>query len=200
MRALMEAVSALTEMPKLLPNPDDFNMGDDDISHLEYQRLIRSQFNPLQETDDFIVGQTYSDEEGEFFVLDLKAKRVCYTAQYDVYEIDDLGRCCVESLLWKSPTCPVPDITKKIFYGPMLNQFDAIVSDASHTQDGRAFWMRRMAECAAKGLTVGLMPHDGALQVYPGGNIDEWISSLGTWGVDESFSDSRFFVSKKKIG
>ncbi|RYF03149.1 MAG: hypothetical protein EOO77_31495 [Oxalobacteraceae bacterium] len=200
MRELMEAVSVLSEMPKLLPNPDDFNLGDHEISKLEYQRLIRSQFNPLKETDQFIIGQTYSDEEGEFFVLDLTKKTVAYTAQYDVYEIDDLGRCCCETLLWKAPDCPVPDITKKIFFGPMMEQFDAIVSDKSHTQAGKQFWIKRMTECAAKGLTVGLMPQEGAFQVFPGGDIQAWVRKLVTWGVDESFEDTRFFITKHKVG
>jgi hypothetical protein len=200
MRELMEAVSILTEMPRLLPHPDDFNLGDSEINHLEYQRLIRSQFNPLQETDQFIVGQAYSDDEGEFFVLDLTKKAIAYTAQYDVYEIDDLGRCCCESLLWKAPDCPVPDITKKIFYGPMMQQFDAIVSDKSHTEAGKAFWIKRMGESATKGLTVGLMPQDGPLQVFPGGNLGEWIHKLMTWGDHESFEATRFFITKRKIG
>lgn len=201
MRDLMEAVVPLTEMPALVPQSqaDDINVNHPEVNTLEYQRLIRSQYNPLVENDHYVIGNIVEEHEGELFLLDIVNKKVCYTAQYEIYKLDGLGKCCSTYMLWKSPDCPVKDITQKMFWGPMIQNYDTILSDKTHTQAGKAYWIARMSEAVQKGFSVGFITDDGDAQVFGGGNVQEWVKSLGTWGYEIEFEESRFFITKRKV-
>lgn len=188
------------EMPMLHTKAEDFQLGDPEINRLEYERLSRTLFDTLDETDRFILGHTQTSYGGEYFLLNINEKALVYYVDYEVHDVIGVGRCATQVVLWKRAGSGYPSVTKKVFFDYLAAKFDAVVSDDTQTADGRRFWIDRMAEAEVKGMTVGLI-RGGDLDLFPkGGNFQAWLKQTDAWGNNETYKEMRYFISKKPLG
>jgi len=107
-------------------------------------------------------GRELREDEGETFEIALLndiTEQVAYYNQVVVTQIVDLNcRPATQMLVWRSPDqqhgSVLRDLASNVFFNYILERYDVIVSDNSHTGDGQFFWQRQMSMALARGLYV----------------------------------------------
>lgn len=189
----------LFEMPVLHTKPEDFGLNDPAVNHSEYQRLADSDYHAIEETSTFVFAYAVGHNL-EFFVLNLRDRALVYYVEATPLVVPKLGNCATQVVLWRRAGAGMQSITTRVFYEELLGKFDSVISDKCQTNDGRRFWIDRMAESAHKGFTVGFLNEENVVSVYdPAMPIQQWLTAHNGWGEDQSFAAYRYFITKKKL-
>lgn len=192
----LEECARLLEMPQLGAD-EDFDLSNPEINRLEYERLLHSHYEEVQQNGQFLFGSIEQGQEGELFYADVKAKQLLYSVQYDIEQTKAFGTVVIQRVLWKKQGA-ANGIPLQGFY-ILLDKYGSIMTDHSQTDAGRAFWMKRMAEAASKGLTIAAID-DGGIRTYDRSqSLDAWIEEQDAWGEHHSYKAVAFVISKKRI-
>jgi hypothetical protein len=101
--------------------------------------------------------------------------------------------------LWRRTVSPyVQGITRKIFFSYLLNKYPAIISDGQQIEDGRKFWLGRMAEATTAGYRVGLVNlyHRQVAWFDPAqAMFEDWIADHDAWGAEDSYRRLRYLIA-----
>lgn len=197
-----EASRPLFEMPVMVGD-EDFALTDPDVNHFEYQRLMRQGGKVLWQKEHIKLREHQAGSiENEIFLADEVDEKVLFYVNYDLENIEHLGKAACQRVLWRDPQLGVyRNVAKKVFFDVLLNRYGTVISDTSHTAAGKSFWQACMREAASKGLTVGVIDtHTGASRILPSGeDVDEWLRDIHPWSPDAAFAEIRLFITKKAL-
>lgn len=188
--------SQLLEMPQLGAD-EDFSLNDEDINRVEYRRIMSNDYEVIRENGNLIFGRFEYGNEGELFYVDTQAKQVYYTAQYDVFQTKAFGPTAIQRVLWKKAGA-AQGIPVQGFW-LLLDLVGSVMTDNGQTDAGRAFWMKRLHEAKAKGLSIAVIDGSGPRFYDGAGDLDAWIDEQDAWGEHHDYHAVAFVISKKRI-
>lgn len=139
------------------------------------------------------------EEQGTIF-LEYKEELGLYI-QYHTYHYSFLPvRSITQTKLWRNKNLPVSNtFSPNLFFGIILAQTGAVLSDLEHTPDGTEFWKRRLGEALVKNLNVGLVNFGSKTwrQIKSKKELDDLLNA--TWGggmQSEQYKQVRWMIWK----
>lgn len=144
------------------------------------------------------------DDTFEIVLINDITKQVAYYNQVVVTQIVDL-RCrpASQMLVWRSPdqshSAALRDLASNVFFNYVLERYDVILSDNTHTGDGKFFWQRQMSSALARNLYVYFyrMMEARLEQILNQAALDELDETL--WGDDDPFAYHLAIISKIEL-
>ncbi len=109
------------------------------------------------------------------------------------------GNCATQIKVWATIAPGMVGIAADIFFNTMLAEYDTMVSDRVQTDDGRKFWLRRMAEALQKGMYIGLLDHGTTIAYDPKISWNQWLAQVDGWGKNPEHHERLFYITKKTV-
>lgn len=193
----MKIVRIRFEMPYLQTTPNDLGLGDPSYNRQQLERLLSAPYQIIHEDDRVLLAGTTNAGGGEIFIIKGDEPFLTYYLKFNVERSEALGNAATNVVLWRRCAPGMERSTERIFYGVLLDKFDAVISPFNLTEAGERFWLDRMSESVHKGWSVGIMNGDCA-HVYDSRQpLLEWVRSLNGWNDrDASERRCRLFISK----
>lgn len=151
----------IEEAAPALVDPTSFGLTDSRQNRLMLEKLEKKKGRKIGKiklgTQEEIPLVKTGGNEGSIYAA-YQGKLVVYI-QFHEYHYSFLPvKTITQTALWRDPTLPVSNqFSPNLFFGIILKQTTAVLSDNSHTPDGTEFWMRRSREALLKGLNVALV-------------------------------------------
>ena len=186
----------LNEMPQLIAGSIDWGLQDkksnirrrDTILGKPNQILYKNMYGCLHHRES-------SEEGGEFAMIFNQTNLITYYMKYKIKNIPIFGRCATQVKLWNSMSLSTIGLPQKVFFEIMLKNFDAMISDRQHTEDGRRFWIRRLTESVDRGLGVGIIENGKNIEYDPSTSFDTWLTEEADgWGKSVLYQEKLFYI------
>lgn len=137
----------------------------------------------------------------EIALLNDITQQVVYYNHVIITQVSDLNcRPASQMMVWRSSDqkheAVLNNLANNVFFNYILERYDVILSDSSHTGQGQFFWKRQMSSALARGLYVYFYRMLEA-QLEPILNqeaLDELDESL--WGEDDRYSHHLAIISR----
>ena len=152
-------------------------------------------------------GRQAAESHGEIFEIALLndlTKQIVYYNQVVITEIVDLNcRPASQMLVWRSTdqqhSSVLRDLASNVFFNYVLERYDVILSDNTHTSDGQFFWKRQMSSALARNLFVYFYRMlEAKLERIPDqAALDDLDDTL--WGDDDPYSYHLAIISKVEL-
>lgn len=192
------AVRKSFEMPVLHTTPDDFGLGDLNHNRHQLKRLLAAPHKVLYQDENVLLGISRHSNLIEIFLHTKAETALTYYLRSKAARLERLGIAATEVALWRRCAPGLERGTSGVVYA-LLDECDAIVGHPSATPAGQRYWIDRMAEGYARGLTVGMM--DGNIPVpYKGRYLLDWVQAQDGGGGEGEHKGKPFFIAKKLAG
>ena len=185
----------LFEMPQVLTYAVDWGLSDDIKNKRRADMLLHDNPSVLRE---FSSGKLYKTNTEVFFISNATSL-IDYYMKYKVAQIQHLGNCATQIKVWRRAGIGVKSLTSLVFYDIMLGEFDTMVSDREQSQDGKRFWIDRLAESLSDGRSIGLIDKQTIIPYDQSLSFPVWLKTVNGWGNSDSYQEKLFFISKLKI-
>ena len=166
----------------------NFNLDDLSFNKSFTQKLMKKITETIEDNSDYKVYRTGDGNEGWIFLYNIIRKTSDYVVQYKVRKWNWLEKTVTQCIIWRDNTSNLAnDITTRILFGYLLQNYPAIMSDRLQTKNGNDFWMRQMARAISRNYRVGIANcnrHD--VDWYDSaqdGLFQDWIKSQDTFGI-----------------
>lgn len=184
----------LGESPERIP-AQQFNLDNLDAN----QAFLKSKINKIQEiiedSTDYRIFRTGDKNNGWIILENYSRQTVDYVVQIKAKNWNWLPLTATQCILWRDPSSPyVQNITTKIFFNFILQNYPMIMSDKLQTDNGQQFWLRQMATATTRNYEVGVAnlnlrqinwyvpATDGAFQ--------DWIKNQRTFADPKNYKDT----------
>lgn len=196
----MDTVEKLYETPAMISGTVDFGLSDETKNRTRGHALMaRPDATVLDETDAYTLFRAGGDDAGYLVLFNKPQDRIDYFVQYETMQRRLTGLSVTQVAIWRAVAIPYyPNITSAMFFDYLLPHFGAIMSDERQTIDGRRFWLRMMANAAAKDMQVGFVDFRGSqIELFDSStnsDVVKWASTRGAWGKGAQYEDRRFLI------
>jgi len=138
-----------------------------------------------------------------YYIMNKTETLVIYVVRCELVDVPKVGKTVCQTSLWRDTdyysTVSVPSW---VFYNKLMPKYGLILSDKSQSKDGRAFWVRRIAEAFRLHYYVYVVDTRKDLkiiQIKTGEEYDsEWAKRL--WSTtDQEYQKVRILISKTLI-
>lgn len=189
----------LFEMPYLDAGQIDWGLSDP-VRNGRRSGLIQHTPHTILRSDQF--GALYRrvrPQGGDFAHIATKTGLITYFMEYTTTQRGVFGKSATQIKVWATIAPGMVGIAADIFFNVMLAEFDSMISDRIQTDDGRRFWLRRMAEAIQKGMHVGLLDHGMPMPYDAQIGFQPWLAKVDGWGQNPEHHERLFYISKKVI-
>ena len=128
---------------------------------------------------------------------------VYYNQVIIVHYVDLKCRPATQQLVWRSTefthSAVLQGLASAIFFDYILQRYDVIMSDNTHTGEGQMFWQRRMSEALARNLLVyhyQLMTCR-LTQIDDDKHLRALTDTL--WGAEDAYKENLAIISCKPL-
>lgn len=199
MRAFEITKSNLFEMPYLDAGTFDWGL-EDPKRNLRRATLIQNTPHKVVRSDQFgILYRRTRSQGGDFAYVVADTKLITYFMEYVAAQRGIFGKSATQIKVWASIAPGMVGITGDVFFNIILAEYDTMVSDRVHTDDGRKFWLRRMAEALQKGMHIGLLDHSKIIAYDPKIGWNQWLTNVDGWGTKPEHHDRLFYITKQTM-
>ena len=207
-------------MPKLLRNPRKINLDFARLTKQEANAALYLQINAHLSAIDIasevqhpippgyrllrLDGREGSSDTFEIALLNDVTRQVVYYNHVALLQMVDLNcRPASQMMVWRSSDqaheAVLRDLAGRVFFNYILERYDVILSDNSHTGAGQFFWKRQMSAALARGLYVYFyrMMLSQLERIENQAALDELDDSL--WGDDDPYEYHLAVISRVEL-
>jgi hypothetical protein len=185
----------LFEMPYLRAGSVDWGLEDQTLNLRRAGVIVHSSPTILRQNQFGTFYRLTRRNGGEFALIAADTGMIVYYMQYETAQRAGLGRCATQVKVWMTIAPGSIGIATEVFFRIMLTDFDSMVSDHIQTDDGRQFWLRRMAEAIQKDMRVGLLDHGTPIEYDSRIGWSSWLAKVDGWGKLPEHHERLFFIS-----
>lgn len=202
MRDHIDRVRKLFETPVIMKTGGvsiDFGLGEPSYNKaLAHQS--RSEGTLLASSDHYDVVQIGDRNSGTIDAI-TDGSEIKFRVEYETQTIPEIGTGIVQVAVWREPSfVHTEGLTGVVFFDYLLPMYGMMISDDTHTDQGKRFWLRMMGHAVTRDLEVGMVDRSsGAISQFPGtGNLSHWATEiLGGWGNEPNYGFKRFYIRAK---
>ena len=122
---------------------------------------------------------------------------ITYFMEYATTRRGGFGNRATQVKVWATIAPGMVGMATHVFFNVMLVEYDTMVSDRIQTEDGRKFWLRRMAEAIQnESMQVGLLDHGTPITYDPNIGWNPWLTKVDGWGQKPEHHARLFYISK----
>jgi hypothetical protein len=192
------AVMEIFDTPQLVA-PTDFNLADPIENRELAKKLLKKKTELIQDSVDYEIIRSGDNRNGNIALVNKHSNMLDYLVHYAAKYYSHIGETVTQLKLWRRRGSPyVQGITRQIFYSYLLQNYPMIMSDNQQTDDGRKFWLDRMAEATTLGYRVGLANlYTRSVEWFDPAHstFGEWISNHEQWGAEDSYRGLRYLIA-----
>lgn len=193
----------LTEIIPFFESPQmvsvtDFGLTDPITNKKMARDLLKKKIEVIEDSVDYEIFRNGDERNGNIALYNKQEKILDYLIHYTTNNYSQIWSTVTQLKLWRRRGSPyVQGVTKKIFFNYLLQRYPAIMSDGQQTDDGRNFWMDRMAEATTLGYRVALvnLNHRQVLWYDPTESFLNWMQKNQGWGSEESYMALRYLIA-----
>lgn len=189
----------LFETPQWI-EPTQFNLDNPEMNKKFAADQLTKASEIIEDTADYKMIRTGDGNNGWIFLYNISKQTADYVVQYKARNWNWLPQTVTQCVLWNNPASQlIRNATTRMFFGYLLQNYPAIMSDRLQTDNGHRFWQRRMADAANRNYHIGVantVKH--TVNWYdPTGNldIDDWLRGQDSFGKDERYQNMRYIVA-----
>ncbi len=191
----IKEIQPLFEMPYLMAGNLDWGLNDDRKNRRRTGVILHKNGTVIHGDNFGTLYRVVNIHGGEFAYISNDTHLISYYMQYRTTQRTDFGNCATQIKLWATIAPGMVGLAGDVFFNIMLADYDTLISDHVHTDDGRRFWIRRMAEAVEKGFRVGLIDHDTVVK-YDGTGFQTWLNQIDGWGKSSQHRERLFYITK----
>jgi hypothetical protein len=187
----------LFEAPELVADTT-FGLTDPENNKDFARKVLRKKKEVIEDSADYEIFRT-GNQDG-YIVLYVKAsKSIGYLVRFETLKKKLTDTTVTQVALWRDPRIAYASgVTKKIFFGYLLREWPAVMSDQQQTTRGQEFWQTRMAEAVELGYKVGLADFNAHNVTWFTGTTAEfptWLTEHNGWGEGSKFRALRYIIA-----
>jgi hypothetical protein len=179
--------------------PTDFDLADPWENRELAKKLLKKKAESIQDSVDYEIVRSGDSRNGNIALVNKHSHAIDYLVHYTAKHYNHIGETVTQLKLWRRRGSPYAQgVTKQIFYSYLLQNYPMIMSDGQQTDDGRKFWLDRMAEATTLGYSVGLVNlyHREVAWFDPGQTMfEDWIADHDAWGAEDSYRGLRYLIA-----
>lgn len=190
------------KLEDLLESPEmsratDFGLS---VDRTTLPRLLKKKTDTIEDAPGYEIFRTGSNSDGNVVMYDKMGGHIDYMIHYEAYKYPWIGRTVSQIMLWRRQgSLYTKGLTTRMFFEYLLPKYHCILSDRMQTEDGKKFWIDRMAEATTRGLRVGLAGMDQKKVIWydPSASLYlAWLTTNNGWGDKESFQRFRYVIAE----
>jgi hypothetical protein len=150
------------------------------------------------------VADTKSGET--YFLYDLEDQISVYVAEIEKNQfIKPLHSAVCQVSIWRDKgAVGVMNVAPYIFWNILYKRYGSIISDSIQSDDGKAFWLRRVDEAKHRGLVVAvvdLTPDLKIMKLFAFVSGQDWLkrNAKRVWGTDDQHTHRRLLIADKNL-
>jgi hypothetical protein len=138
--------------------PIDFNLADATENRELAKKLLKKKTESIQDSADYEIVRSSDTRNGNIALVHKHSHAIDRLVHYAVKHYTHIGKTVTQlKLSRRRGSLYAQGVTKHVFYSYLLQNYPMIMSDGQQTDDGRKFWLDRMAEATTLGYSVGLV-------------------------------------------
>jgi hypothetical protein len=184
----------LGESPERIP-AQQFNLDNLVANQIFLKNKIDKIQEIIEDSADYRIFKTGDKNNGWIILENYSRQTADYVVQIKSKNWNWMPVTATQCILWRNPASPyVQNITTKIFFNYILQNYPVIMSDKLQTDNGQQFWLRQMANAINRNYEVGVanlnLRQINWYDPKNDGFFEDWIKNQKTFADPKSFKDT----------